>query len=695
MKNITAFIFSVAVLFILYGCGQLSTPNPQPPVIYVPKVVYMSPTIDATSIAINLTIEAQFNNDINPLTVNDLSFLLASPEGSVSGVVTYDALSKTVSLKVSNLTYNKNYGVTLKKTIADITGVSMESDYTWSFSTVDPGAPPNVISVFPTNHSTMAALSLNIDTKFDKDIDPATVTSTTFLLASAEGSVTGVATYNSTLRKAYLIVTELINNTTYTAEATTGIKDTFGNPLANSYRWNFVTLPPTISPHIISIYPVNGATAVPISVTLEAQFDKDMNSSTISSSTFLLSSAEGSVSCAITYESSSKKAKAAVNNLAYSTTYIATVTAGVKDTGGISLDSASTWLFTTAADPWHVGITIDNSAAVGNSSSLAVDKTDNKKIHFAYYDVTNKTLKYAFYNSGAVQTKTIDNVPVVPLGADNNITLLTDSNNKIHIIYYANSALKYASCDAASSISGTWSVSTVDASVLGSNSAVIDANNKIYICYYDNNKHLKYATNASGDWVLTVVDSTSADTGQYNSIAVDNSGNAYISYFDVTNNAMRYATNRTGAWVKTTIGISAGQGQFGTSIAVNRINGANIICVAYEDFYSSSFAKLKLATSEAGSGTWTNTQIDSALGASLGGYPYLALDGNNNIYVVHGDWTNSKLRYTNNYSGPWSTNVIDSSSTFQQRACIVCDSSNNVHIVYLTSGGVKYATNAN
>src|SRR3990170_1075687 len=72
-----------------------------------------------------------------------------------------------------------------------------------------------------------------------------------------------------------------------------------------------------------------------------------MNSSTINTSTFTLSSSGSSVSGTVSY--SNKTATFTPSgNLSYSITYTAKITTGVKDIGGNAMSSNYTWSFTTS-----------------------------------------------------------------------------------------------------------------------------------------------------------------------------------------------------------------------------------------------------------------------------------------------------------------------------------------------------------
>ncbi|MGA8223040.1 MAG: ice-binding family protein [Candidatus Acidiferrales bacterium] len=108
-----------------------------------------------------------------------------------------------------------------------------------------PLAPPAVVSasVLPPNGSSGICPNTVVTAIFDKAMNPATINTTTFTLASSGGSVTGVVTYDPTTNTATFTPASpgLAVSTVYTATITTGAKDQFGNGLAADFSWMFTT----------------------------------------------------------------------------------------------------------------------------------------------------------------------------------------------------------------------------------------------------------------------------------------------------------------------------------------------------------------------------------------------------------------------------------------------------------------------
>jgi hypothetical protein len=100
-----------------------------------------------------------------------------------------------------------------------------------------------------------------------------------------------------------------------------------------------------IVPTVTSTVPAAGATGVAATTTIRATFSKAMNASTITTSTFYLNNG---VTGTVSYDAGTNTATFTPSvNLALNTTYTATITTGVKDSGGHPMAANKTWSFTT------------------------------------------------------------------------------------------------------------------------------------------------------------------------------------------------------------------------------------------------------------------------------------------------------------------------------------------------------------
>jgi hypothetical protein len=98
---------------------------------------------------------------------------------------------------------------------------------------------------------------------------------------------------------------------------------------------------------IVSTNPVNGAANVPVTTLIAAAFSTDIDPSTVNTATFKVSPR---VTGLVGYENQTAGFFLS-SNLAWSTTYTATITTGVRDLAGNSLNWDYSWSLTTAAKP--------------------------------------------------------------------------------------------------------------------------------------------------------------------------------------------------------------------------------------------------------------------------------------------------------------------------------------------------------
>ena len=131
--------------------NTVSTPD-----ITAPQVSSISPSSNATGIAVGSVVLAVFNEGLNPASVTSSSAYLRQGATTIPTTLNYNAGNNTITLSpVSVLSNSTVYTVTLKggtgsSRITDIAGNALSSDYTWSFTTatasIDLTPPVSAIS---------------------------------------------------------------------------------------------------------------------------------------------------------------------------------------------------------------------------------------------------------------------------------------------------------------------------------------------------------------------------------------------------------------------------------------------------------------------------------------------------------------------------------------------------------------------
>jgi len=235
--------------------------------------------------------------------------------------------------------------------------------------------PPEVLGLSPQDGSVDVATSTRVSVNFTDEMDPSSLTSTSFLVRDEAGNpVAGTIDFDPTWdynRNARFRPTGALEpGTTYTAHISTDIRDKGGNPLPAPRTWAFTTkgtapapvppaptpppspLPPpppdTTPPAIVSVSPPEGsACGVPES-DVQATFTEDVDPASLASGSFTLSDGAQPVpgNLSTLWE---RVSLTPVNGLAYATTYTATVTTAIRDLAGNALTENHTWSFSTVA----------------------------------------------------------------------------------------------------------------------------------------------------------------------------------------------------------------------------------------------------------------------------------------------------------------------------------------------------------
>lgn len=128
------------------------------------------------------------------------------------------------------------------------------------------------------------------------------------------------------------------------------------------------TTPPTVSATV----PGSDATGVSAATTVRATFSEPMNPGTVTAATFTLAAAGGTVPGAIHYEGVTATFTPAAN-LAFNTTYTATVSTGVRDAAGNALASDKVWSFTTGPAPDNTSPAVLATAPADNAKRVSLN----------------------------------------------------------------------------------------------------------------------------------------------------------------------------------------------------------------------------------------------------------------------------------------------------------------------------------
>ncbi len=243
---------------------------------------------------------------------------------------------------------------------------------------------PTVALAAPAAGATGVAANAAVSATFSENINPATITATTFTVTGLGGAViTGTVSYDVATKTATFVPTTpavLPDNTVLTATITKGVKDLAGNALANDFVWSFTTAPDAIAPSVASVNPVDLAANVCLQSSVTATFSEAMDATTVNGTTMTLQTSGPPLGAAlggtVTYDVASKSATfTPTMPLVIGTNYTATITTGAKDVTGNALVSNKVWTFTAANLPCAVpsasSVALGTAARFGNLGGTA------------------------------------------------------------------------------------------------------------------------------------------------------------------------------------------------------------------------------------------------------------------------------------------------------------------------------------
>ncbi len=253
---------------------------------------------------------------------------------------------------------------------------------------------PTVIITVPAAGATSVATNTKITATFSEDMNPATISGSTFTLSNSTlgTAVAGTVTYSVASRTAVFTPTTpttLPANSQFTATITTGATDLAGNALASPYVWTFATsaITDTTRPTVILTVPAAGATGVANNTKITAVFSEDMDASTITNTSFTVTNSTlgtavaGTVSYAVAARTATFTPSTAP--LASNTLFTATITTVAADLAGNALAGNTAvppaagnhvWTFTTGATGDTTPPTVTTVSPLDGASGVCLTK---------------------------------------------------------------------------------------------------------------------------------------------------------------------------------------------------------------------------------------------------------------------------------------------------------------------------------
>ena len=275
------------------------------------------------------------------------------------------------------------------------------------------GVCPLVVSTIPVNGAVDVPLNQVVSATFNEKMNPATITTSTFILVAgitksgvkATTVVDGTIAYSG-MTAFFTPSSPLTPNTTYTGTVTTGCHDLMGNALNTNYVWTFSTdAPPTVTTD-----PANNAVDVLLNKIIIATFSVPMDSLTLKTpaSTFTVKQGTTLVPGRFTYTNNTATFTP-TSPLSPFTTYTGTITTGAKNLLGTPLAADYVWNFKTipqltlSSNPL-IGGTTTGGGTFAQGSSVTATAIPNAGYTFANWTdsvtVVSTSTSYQFNMAG-------------------------------------------------------------------------------------------------------------------------------------------------------------------------------------------------------------------------------------------------------------------------------------------------------
>jgi hypothetical protein len=111
-----------------------------------PTVVATTPLAGELNVSVTTAITATFSEPMDASTLNNATVRLENSTASITGAVTYDSVTRTVTFDpVSDLEYNETHTATITTAVQDLAGNNLASAVAWNFTTA--GAASTTVSI--------------------------------------------------------------------------------------------------------------------------------------------------------------------------------------------------------------------------------------------------------------------------------------------------------------------------------------------------------------------------------------------------------------------------------------------------------------------------------------------------------------------------------------------------------------------
>ena len=233
-----AFLVSISALSLV-ACGGSSSSRSggSTSPVAAPTVTSTAPADEEASVATNTKVVAAFDRDMEETTITQSSFTLqGASETAIVGEVVYNSDTFTATFAPnSGLTADTVYTGTVSTAAEDLSGISLENDFVWTFTTgsgTDTTAP-TVLSTIPEHNSFDVVRNTKVTVEFSEAMDPDTLDNSSFELKndSDDSLVSGTFNYINPATVVFSPASSLESETKHILSLSADLADLAGNNL--------------------------------------------------------------------------------------------------------------------------------------------------------------------------------------------------------------------------------------------------------------------------------------------------------------------------------------------------------------------------------------------------------------------------------------------------------------------------------
>ena len=326
-------------------------------------------------------------------------------------------------------------------------------------------------------------------------------------------------------------------------------------------------------------------------------------------------------------------------------------------------------------------------ADVGRFASLVIDRAGN--FHVAYYDKTNKALRYGFRPRN---DKRWFIMAVEGKGSGTYVSMAVDSQGHPHLAYNSpkEDGLHYAYFDGRS-----WKITMLDTTRINYYTSIqLDKDGNPRISYYLYHApdgtyllHLKYAEYDGKAWTIQTLDRR-PETGKFNSLAVDQAGLPSIAYTNVSTGDLLFAKYDGKDWKFSDADSRRFHNSYvgiGNSIAVDAAGNAHI---AYFDGTRNT-VKYAHWTGE----HWETQVVDQLVSRGEADRVSLKIDKDGHPHIAYYDAGTGSLKYAAKTDKLWNVQTVDNEGNVGMYPSLSFDPAGVPYIAYyaVDSGSLRLA----